>query len=102
MAKQFDTSETKNLALNSIVSKVETLERTLFNRQEARDKIEALHTQHITDASIALDRVIAEAAQAGIEEEDFERHLPEYENELSERLTNVLNVMSLANVLEGV
>lgn len=102
VAKQFDTTETKSLMLNTIVSKVEAMERALYNRVEARAKLESMHTQHIADASTALDRVMAEAFQKGLREEDLENHLPDYEQFLSERLTSVAIEMSLANVLEGV
>lgn len=102
VAKQFDTTEVKNTALNTIISKVEAVERALFNKAEAIRKVEALHTQHIEDASIALNRVLAESLQSGITEEDFENFLPDYDAELSERLNEVRNIMALANVLEGV
>lgn len=102
VAKQFDTTETKNIALNTIQSKVEQLERALYNKVHAVAKVEAEHTKIITDASNALNNVLAEAYQSGIEEEDFEFHLPDHLDELTERLIKVINDMSLANVLEGV
>lgn len=102
VAKQFDTTEVKNTALNTIVSKVEALQRALFDKAEAIRKVEATHSQKIADASIALDRVLAEAYQSGITEDDFDLYLTDHTAELSERLNEARNLMSLANVLEGV
>lgn len=102
MAKQFDTTEVKNTALNTIVSKVEAVERALFNKSHALAKLENEHNRLIADASAALTNVLAESLQSGITEEDFEVFLPDYDAELSERLNEVRNIMALANVLEGV
>lgn len=102
MTKIFDTTPNKSNALNNIVSKVEQLERVLYNRVHAIAKVEAEHTKLIADANNALSSVIAEAHQIGITEEDLDLHLPDYSMELSERLTSVANDMSLANVLEAV
>lgn len=98
VAKQFDTTEIKNTALNTIVSKVETLERALFDKGEAIRKVEALHTQKIAEASIALDRVLMEALQNGLDVEDYDNFLPEYSDDLQARVANLIELTQLANV----
>ena len=100
MAKKFDTTEIKSTALNTIVSRAEALERALFNRAEARAKLDAEHTKLITDASIALDRAQMEALQSGVDAEDYERFLPEYEEDLSERLEELIQLTQLAKAAE--
>lgn len=102
VAKQFDTTEAKNIALNTIVSKVEAVERALYNRAHTLAKAETEHNMLVAVASNSLNNVLAEAYQSGIEEEDLENFLPDHAEELSERLNDVANVMSLANVLDGV
>jgi hypothetical protein len=96
--KQFDTTEVKNTALNTIVSKVETLERALFDKAEAIRKVEALHTQKIADASIALDRVLMEALQSGLDLDDYDLYIPEHADALQPRVAQLIELTALANV----
>lgn len=98
VAKQFDTTEIKNTALNTIVSKVETLERALFDKGEAIRKAEAAHSKVIAEASIALDRVLMEALQNGLDVEDYDNFLPEYSEDLQARVANLIELTQLANV----
>lgn len=95
LAKQFDTTEVKNTALNTIQSKVDTLERALFDRAEALAKVEAAQNKVIADASLALDRVLMEAFQSGITEDDFDLHLPDYKDNLSVRLQELRGLVHL-------
>lgn len=102
VTKTFDTTATKSTALSAIQQRVEELERALYNKVHALAKVEAEHNKLIADANNALSNVMAQAYQNGIEEEDLELHLPDHVEELSERLIDVTNSMSLANVLETV
>lgn len=100
--KQFDTTEAKNTALNTIVKASQTVERAQFNRIEAVAKVEALHAQHIADAGIALDRVLMEALQNGVDMDDLDLYLPEYAGNLEQRVKGLIEMTSLANATEGV
>jgi hypothetical protein len=102
VAKTFDTTANKSAALNTIQSRVEQVERALFDRVEARIKLETEHTAIVAEASAKLNRALADSLQVGMEEEDLENFLPEYDEYLTERLNTVAQEMSLANVLEGV
>jgi len=102
VAKTFDTSADKNTALQAIQQRVEEIERALYNKSHALSKVENEHNKLIADASNALTNALAQSLQAGIVEEDLEIHLPDYDAELSDRLNDVRNIMSLANVLDGV
>jgi hypothetical protein len=100
LAKQFDTTEVKNNALNTIQSSIDKLERALFDRAVALGKVEAEHKKLITDTSLAFDRVLMEAIQTGIDGDDVEKHLPNYAENLRERMAELIELVQLANVEE--
>ena len=100
MAKQFDTTEVKNTALNTIQSHIEKLERALFDRAAALGKVEAEYRKVITDTSLAFDRVLMEALQNGIDGDDVEKHLPAYAENLRERMAELRDLVKLANAEE--
>lgn len=102
VTKEFDTTANKSAALNAILNRVEDVERALYARVEARIRLETEHNAKIAEASAKLNRVLAESIHMGIEEEDLELYLPDHEEFLAERLIQVANEMSLANVLETV
>lgn len=102
LTKHFDTTEIKNTALNSIVSKVEAVERALFDKAQAIAKAEADHNKHIADASLALDRVLMEGMQNGLDSDDYDNYLPEYSDDLHERASDLIELIQLANVKASV
>lgn len=96
--KQFDTTEVKNTALNTIVSKVETLERALFEKAQTIRAAEAAHGKIIADASLALDRVLMEALQSGLDLDDYDLYIPEHADALQPRVAQLIELTALANV----
>lgn len=98
VTQKFDTTPEKNTALTAIEKSVRKLEVALYNRTEALAKTQIEHSKHITEASNALDRVLAESLQVGIDSDDYDLYLNDYTEELSERLSGILEIMSLANV----
>ena len=102
VTKQFDTTEVKNTALNTIVSKIQAVERAQFDRIEAVAKVETLHAQKIADSAIALDRVLMEALQNGLDMDDLDLYLPEYSTVLERRVNDLTERTSLDHVSEGV
>jgi len=100
VAKHFDTTEIKNTALNTIQSKVDTVERALFDRAAARAKVDAEYGKAIADASLALDRALMEAIQNGLETEDISTHLPQYEDNLTTRMQELHELVQLDKVME--
>ena len=102
VTQQYETTPEKNTALISIVRSVKNTERTLFERQQAIELVQAEQTKRVTAASLELDRVLAEAIHAGVELEDLNIHDLEYQDELERRMMTIIETMSLANVLEGV
>jgi hypothetical protein len=97
VTKTFDTTTEKSMALSNTMNRVRKLETALFNRAEALAKVDAEHNKHITEASVALDRVLIEAWQSGVNMEEFDRLLPEYADKLKTRLEEVVAIISLAN-----
>lgn len=97
VTKVFDTNTVTNTALNNVVGKVHKLELALFARAEALAKVDAEHTKQITEASLALDRVLIEAWQSGVNMEEYDNFLPDYADKLQPRLEEVVGIMSLAN-----
>jgi len=100
VAKSFDTSETKNTALNAIQSSIDKLERALFDRAVALGRVEAEHRKIITDTSLSFDRVLMEAIQSGLTAEDLDKHLPNYAENLSLRMEELRDLVALANAEE--
>lgn len=98
VAKQFDTTEVKNTTLNTIVSKIKKLELALFDKAQAVAAAEAEHNKRIADASIALDRVLMEALQNDVDVEDYDNFLPEFADNLQDRVASLVELVELANV----
>lgn len=99
VTKQFDTGESKNTALNTIVSKVEAVERALFNAADARAKLDLENHAKVIKASMELDCVLMEALQSGVGTGDYEAHLPEYADNLSLRAAELIEMTQLAKVV---
>jgi hypothetical protein len=100
VAKQFDTTEVKNTALNTIQSSIDKLERALFDKAHAIREVEIEHNKRVANASIALDRVLMEALQNDVDANDYSIHLPEYEDALTERVAALIELTQLVNTEE--
>lgn len=98
VTQEFDTTPAKNTALTTVKQRVEEVERALFNKAQAIRKVEAEHTKIIDEASIALDRVLMEALQNGVDLEEYDVYLPEYADDLGKRVAGLLELTQLANV----
>lgn len=102
VTQQYDTTTEKSVALSNIKNRVTKLEGALYNRVEALTKTQNEHSKLISEASNALDRVLAEASQVGIDHDTLKLHLPEYADELGTRLSIVYGLMDLVTVSEVV